>query len=128
MSNAVRDWVRQQVEDLDDWDDGDGFVLATDAGARITSYTGTHGWNSGAGHGPPSIAPVLRLVFDMIERIHQTSRSVRGSNSDVEKRASEFETGPTLNALVAYAEAVERLSPGALHLGQSIVDEENIDD
>jgi hypothetical protein len=43
-----------RLAELDDWDDGCDNILDREAGGRITSYTGSHVWNGGAGHVGPA--------------------------------------------------------------------------
>ncbi len=72
--DRVRQRATEWLELADNWDDGDGFILAGSVGAHINSYTGPRGWNASAGHEPPPIQPLLTQLFSMI-RVHRRTNN-----------------------------------------------------
>ena len=102
-----------RLEELDDWDDGGGIILDREAGGRITSYTGTHAWNAGAGHVGPPPGPMLRIVRDEIRRQFASIPSKRqAALRDVFiARLNAFDQNPSMRSLIAFAEVVDRVQP-----------------
>jgi hypothetical protein len=129
MHRSVREIVRARVEELDDWDDGDGFVMASDVGARIISYTGSKGWDAGAGHRPPSIVPVLVKVFEEIRGQLRVAVKRLGVAAPRPISAAEnaFIANPNFDRLVQYAEYVYPLVPFSLPAVDVVDEEDDLD-
>lgn len=88
-------------------------VLASDAGARILSYSGTKAWNSGSGHEPPPIIPVLLTVYSEIQSKYE-DHLVRGGKpapTGLTAAVSRFMNQPTLLQLAVVAEAIDSVCP-----------------
>jgi hypothetical protein len=114
MLTPVRLQVQRRVEQLDRWEDnGADFILASDAGAHINSYTGSHGWNPNAGQEPPPINPVLRRVFEEIAGQYEqyVRRSRQTHTASIAAAAARFEAAPSMIALYEYAECVDGVCP-----------------
>jgi hypothetical protein len=109
-NRSLQERLRTILEQYDDWDDGEGVILAQDVGADIKSYTGTKAWDSGARHEPPPIEPMLRHIFTEVRQIAMLphiSRSIDASA--LSRHEAAFGRAPTLRHLVAYAALVDPL-------------------
>ena len=95
----------------DAWDSGGGFVLDYQAGAHISSYTGPRGWNSGAGHDPPSSKNVLLAVREEIVQVYASlSIPQRRSISEQFMAAdTAFVQQPNMSALIRLASVIDRI-------------------
>lgn len=101
-----------RIEQLDTVEDGDGFILGSAVGARISSYTGPHGWNSDAGHVVPSAEPLLLRVAEEVESVFDRlpPDMQRRLHDEFLDKHLDFVEEPTMANLIAMATVVDSVA------------------
>ena len=108
MGSSIRQWISERLEELDGIDDDEGIILASEAGAKILSYTGVHAWDAGARHDLPPIEPLLRTVFQELNDVYIAHYDA-GTHPDISAAATSFLAHPTMDGLVIFAEKVNHV-------------------
>jgi hypothetical protein len=108
MAGSIRQWISERLEELEGSDDDEGIILASEAGAKILSYTGVHAWDAGARHELSPIEPLLRTVFQEVNDVYLV-RYEAGSHPDISDAATSFLAHPTMDGLVIFAEKVSQV-------------------
>jgi hypothetical protein len=111
----LEDRIREKVNQLDEPGDS-GFTLAKSVGAHISSYTGPHGWYQGTNSEDPPLEPVYQRIFRIMRSnyIDFLVERSSGVDSEVEAAEEQFADRPTLESLLTYGAAVEKLGARAI--------------